>query len=147
MKIKIVSVSNKLPSWLEQGCSHYIKNSLPYASIDITQIKPTINKNIEVIKKTEANNISKKLEVNSCNIALDLHGRLYSSEQFAKFLSNKSRICFVVGGAFGLHTELKDHMECISISKMTLPHNLAKLVLLEQIFRALTINADHPYHK
>lgn len=81
-------------------------------------------------------------------VGLDESGKLLDSLEFAKLLSDKAKISFFIGGAYGLSSEFKSKMDTIiSLSKLTLAHKVAKLVLYEQIFRGLCINADHPYHK
>lgn len=81
-------------------------------------------------------------------IGLDEMGNEMDSLEFANLLQNKQKISFFIGGAYGFSQNFKAKMDkLISLSKMTLAHKVAKFVLLEQIFRALSINANHPYHK
>jgi len=81
-------------------------------------------------------------------IGLDERGEMMDSLEFAKLLKDKSQISFFVGGAFGFSSEFKQKMDkLVSFSRLTLAHKIAKLVLFEQIFRGLCINANHPYHK
>jgi 23S rRNA (pseudouridine1915-N3)-methyltransferase len=82
-------------------------------------------------------------------ILLDKDGKNYSSEEFAHFLENSpSNTAFLIGGAEGFHKDIYDHIKTsISLGKMTYAHKLARVVLVEQIYRAWTIATRHPYHK
>ena len=86
--------------------------------------------------------------LNGFCVALDEAGREFNSEEFAKLISDKAQISFFIGGAYGLSENFKAKADkIISLSRLTLAHKIAKLLLFEQIFRALCINANHPYHK
>ena len=81
-------------------------------------------------------------------VGLDEKGKELDSIEFAKLLKNKTKISFFIGGAYGFNKSFKAKMDqIISLSKFTLAHKIAKLVLFEQIYRALSINANHPYNK
>ena len=85
-------------------------------------------------------------------IALDIRGKEFSSEELARKISdisfNNSRICFIIGGSLGLSDEVKERADLrLSFGKITLPHQLARVVLLEQIYRAFKINSGEAYHK
>ena len=81
-------------------------------------------------------------------VALDERGQELDSVEFAEMLKDKSAVSFFIGGAFGLSENFKAKADkIISLSRLTLAHKIAKLLLFEQIFRALCINANHPYHK
>lgn len=85
---------------------------------------------------------------NGFNIALDVLGKQVDSAGFAKLLKDKQEVNFFIGGAFGFEREFLQKCDaCISLSNLTLPHKLAHAVLCEQIFRGLSINNNHPYHK
>ena len=86
--------------------------------------------------------------LNGFCVALDEAGREFNSEEFAKLISDKAQISFFIGGAYGLSQNFKQKTDAVvSLSRMTMAHKIAKLMLHEQIFRALCINANHPYHK
>ncbi len=81
-------------------------------------------------------------------VMLDERGSELNSSEFAKIFEQNMQLSFFIGGAYGLSKNLKDKAQkVISLSKMTMAHKIAKLVLFEQIFRGLCINANHPYHK
>ena len=108
---------------------------------------------MEIVKKKEADRILSKIAPDTYVIALAIEGKMKSSEQLAADLESlmtygKSKIAFVIGGSLGLHADvMKRSDEKLSFSKMTLPHQLMKLVLLEQIYRAFRIMRGEPYHK
>ena len=106
---------------------------------------------ISKIIEAESNSIMAKISRDSYNIALDLTGREYSSEEFASKIESlkleHSTISFIIGGSLGLSTALKQSCdEKICFSKMTFPHQLIRVFLLEQIFRAFKINNNEKYH-
>ena len=125
-----------------------------YSTIKITGLSPPIYpKSISTneIKKKESQLIQPYLEKPTTNILLDEKGKHYTSIQFADLLNNKMIISkdinFIVGGAYGFSEEIKKKADSIlSLSKMTMPHHLARLVLVEQLYRAFTILKNEKYH-
>lgn len=149
MKIQIISVG-KLSSEIAKISDQYQKmvnwqirnNEIVYSK----KLAPT------QIKQYEAKLIQEKLTNGAYVIALDLSGRQYSSKEFSLIFSKQMMagncIDFIIGGAFGLCQSILDLANTkLCLSKMTLPHQMAKLVLVEQIYRAQTILNGHPYHK
>lgn len=145
-KISILSVG-KLPSEYKTICDHYLK--MLGKNISIKEI--IVKKKLEGIKamKEEAKEILSKLRINQQVILLDVKGKSPDSHEFAKIIdSSDSEICFIIGGAFGVSEEIKKRADRkISLSPLTFPHMLARIILLEQIYRAKSIIAGHPYHK
>ena len=149
MKIQIISVG-KLSSEIAKISDQYqkmtnwqIKNSEIIYSKKLTPTQ---------IKQYEAKLIENKLTRGAYIVALDLSGRQYSSEEFSVIFSKQMMegkdIDFIIGGAFGLDQSILNLSNAkLCLSKMTLPHQMAKLMLLEQIYRAQTILDGHPYHK
>lgn len=101
----------------------------------------------------EAREIEKKLPAGAYVIAMCIEGQQRSSEELAALLeraagSGKSRVCFLIGGSFGLHADLKRRADlCLSMSRMTFPHHLARVMLAEQVYRGFMINENTKYHK
>lgn len=100
-------------------------------------------------RKSEGELLLKSIPIGSFVIALDELGKKFTSEEFSLKLEKIARpICFVVGGAYGLSSEIRGKADMLlSLSNMTLPHIMARIMLVEQIYRAHTISANHPYHK
>ena len=99
----------------------------------------------------ESNSILSKLNKNSYNIVLDSHGQQFSSEDFASFINSvqqeSSELNFIIGGSLGLNDEIKNFCDKkISLSQMTFPHQLIRVFILEQLFRAYKINNNEKYH-
>ena len=158
MNIKIYAIG-KLKDFYKSGCDEYLKRISGYSKIEVIELKddsipdrPSINE-IEKAKNNEGKRVLSFLKSNEYLVGLDLNKKEYSSEEFASFLKksiedNGASISFVIGGSYGLSDELKNRCNTsISISKFTLPHQLARLVLLEQIFRAFKIINNETYHK
>lgn len=158
MRIKIY-VIGKSKSFYEMGNEEYIKRLSSYAQVEIIELKDESlpeNPNESEIRKAKDNEGKKvlsKLSDKEYLIALDLSKKEFTSEEFAKYLSNKlesngAKISFVIGGSYGLSDELKSRVnDSVSLSKLTFPHQLARLILLEQLFRAFKILNNETYHK
>lgn len=132
--------------------SAFIKASLKWAKIsDINKFNPSIAKaqssgDIMLAKKSYES--AYEAHLGGFCIALDERGKAMDSVEFAKLIEPHSKINFFIGGAYGFSDEFRGRMDALlSLSKLTMAHKIAKLVLFEQIFRALSINANHPYHK
>lgn len=132
--------------------SAFIKASLKWAKIsDINKFSQNIAKaqssgDIMLAKKSYESAYETHLD-GFC-IALDERGKAMDSLEFAKLIEPHNKINFFIGGAYGFSDEFRGKMHALlSLSKLTMAHKIAKLVLFEQIFRALSISANHPYHK
>lgn len=132
--------------------SPFIKASLKWAKIsDMNKFSPSIAKaqssgDIMLAKKSYES--AYETHLGGFCIALDERGKMMDSIEFAKLIEPHSKINFFIGGAYGFSDEFRGKMDALlSLSKLTMAHKIAKLVLFEQIFRALSISANHPYHK
>lgn len=152
MKIRIVSVGNKVDTWLHNGIKNYEKKLPSFVKIEWIEIKPEKKfSSIKKKKKEEAIKIKNSIK-ESLYVCLDEHGNTFSSLGFSsklgKWIQNLPSITFIIGGADGLDGDLlRGSLENISLSKMTLPHQSVKLILIEQLFRAFSILNNHPYHR
>ena len=159
MKIKIYAIGKIKEAYLKVGINEYLTRIKPYASIEIIEVKdepiaenPSL-KEIEKAKDNEGARVLKLLKNNEYLIALDLNKKQFKSEQFADFLMQKleengSSISFVIGGSYGLSDELKKRSNySISLSDLTFLHQMSRLILLEQIYRAFKIINKEVYHK
>jgi 23S rRNA (pseudouridine1915-N3)-methyltransferase len=138
IKIKILSIGKTKESWLEEAMDEYIKRLKAQISFDFVWAKD----NAQLIELAH-----KEATV----IALDPQGSLFSSEEFSSFITHKliqggSRLTCIIGGAEGLPLELKQ-LPLISLSPLTFTHQLTRLVLIEQIYRAFEIQKGSRYHK
>lgn len=159
LHINIVCIGKLKEKYLQDALTEYSKRLSKYCILNIIELpdeKLPLNINpslISQIKDKEANNILSHLPKNSYILALDLKGKQYSSEDFSKkitdiSLNSFSNITFIIGGTLGLSNEvLNNSNELISFSKMTFPHQLIRIFLLEQIFRAFKISNHEIYHR
>lgn len=156
MKINIISIGHKPPTWAEEGCKEYLKRFQRDLSIVLTELKPAFrvsdtDKN-HLARAKEKGRILTKLNKNARLIALDEAGTQTTTNELARLLINwmaEGRdLDFVIGGADGLDPEIKNQADkMLSLSLMTYPHALARLILIEQLYRAQCIIKKHPYHR
>ncbi|MEG1520187.1 MAG: 23S rRNA (pseudouridine(1915)-N(3))-methyltransferase RlmH [Clostridia bacterium] len=156
MKIKVVAVGNLKDKFNQLGAEEYIKRLKRFCTFEMKEVteenfvKEPNESEIKEILKREGTKISKEIE--GALVVLDIDGEKLSSPQLSKkiddiFLS-ASTITFVVGGSYGLDGEIKKLARLrLSFSDMTFPHGLFRVMLLEQIYRAMSIKANLPYHK
>lgn len=159
MNIQIVSVGKLKEKYLKLGIEEYTKRLGAYAKIELVEVadekapENLSDADMEIVKKKESDRILAKIGADTYVIALAIEGKMKTSEQFAGDIESlmtygRSKIAFVIGGSLGLHEDvMKRSDEKLSFSKMTLPHQLMKLVLVEQIYRAFRIMKGEPYHK
>jgi 23S rRNA (pseudouridine1915-N3)-methyltransferase len=159
MNIHIISIGKIKEKYLKQGMNEYLKRLSPYAKVDIIELpdekapESLSEQEMEQVKEKEGERILAKVSPDTYVIALAIEGTMKSSEQLAESLDKlatygKSKIAFVIGGSLGLsQTVMSRANESLSFSKMTFPHQLMRLILLEQIYRAFKINRGEPYHK
>ena len=149
MNISIISVGKLKEKYLKAGIEEYTKRLGSYAKI--TEVEVADEKAPEQL--SEAERIMAKISPDAYVIALAIDGKMKTSEGLAKDIESlmtygRSKIVFVIGGSLGLHDEvLKRADEKLSFSKMTFPHQLMKLILVEQVYRAFRIMKGEPYHK
>ena len=159
MKIRIICVGHIKENYLKEGINEYLLRLKPYTDIEIVEVNDESikdnpsNSDIEIVKNKEGQKVMKLIKNNDYVISLDLNKRELNSPEFADFLNQKfvlggSKITFLIGGSYGLSDELKKRAnDAISLSKMTFLHQMTRLILLEQIYRAFKINRNEVYHK
>jgi 23S rRNA (pseudouridine1915-N3)-methyltransferase len=159
VNISVVTVGKLKEKYLKMGIDEYLKRLNSYAKVEFIEVAdekaPEELSELEMIqvKQKEGERILAKIGQDTYVIALAINGKMQSSEELADTLDKlatygKSKIAFIIGGSLGLSEEvLKRANEHLSFSKMTFPHQLMKLILVEQIYRAYRINRGEPYHK
>lgn len=159
MKIEIISVGKVREKFIKLGIDEFKKRLQPYCTLALIDVRDEqapehlSEKELGRIKKVEGERILQKVKEEAFVIALDVHGKQYSSEQLANRLEEisylgKNKVTFIIGGSNGLSEEVLERANNrLSFSKMTFPHQLMKLILLEQIYRAFKIQKGEPYHK
>ena len=159
MKIKIYAIGHLKEAYLKQGIQEYLERIKPYSQIEIIEVNDESvannpsSKEIEIVKDKEGQRVLKLLKNDEYLIGLDLVNKQPTSVEFARYLEDKlviggSSISFVIGGSYGLSDELKKRCnDRIGLSNMTFLHQMTRLILLEQIYRAFKINRNEVYHK
>lgn len=159
MKITLLTVGKMKEKYFTEGIKEYTKRLSRYCKLEIIQVAD--EKTVEnasphqedLIRQKEGKRLEKYLKDTAYVIALAIQGKQYSSEDFSKKIHNlglkgESHIIFIIGGSIGLDESiLKRADEQISFSKMTFPHQMMRMILLEQIYRAYRIINHEPYHK
>ena len=150
MKYQIVAIGQLKRGFIREGCQHFLERLEKYAKVEVTELKEGKGR-AEEVKKQEGEAI---LRASSGHlIVLDERGKERRSAELAErvtLLENQSvgQISLLIGGAEGLSEEVRQAVnESWSLSKLTLPHELARLILLEQLYRLETIRSGHPYHR
>ena len=155
MKLKLLAVGTRMPSWVETGCTEYGKRMPPELRIETIEIAlGARGKNQPASKaiEKESQALLKVIGDQDFVVALDVLGRSMSTEKLAENLAdwqmNGRDICLLIGGPDGLSSECLSRANMRwSLSDLTMPHPLVRIVLMEQLYRAWTINANHPYHR
>lgn len=159
MKITVLTVGKIKEKFYRDAVSEYEKRLSKYATVSIVEVPDEKTK--ENLSDTERNQILEtegakllsKIPESACVIALDIGGKKYDSVGFSRFIEEKmntgnSHLIFVIGGSLGLSEEVKRRSDAkISFSDMTFPHQLMRVILLEQIYRGFRIMRNEPYHK
>jgi 23S rRNA (pseudouridine1915-N3)-methyltransferase len=159
VNISIITIGKLKEKYLKQGIDEYLKRLGAYAKVGVVELPdekaPEQLSDAEMfqVKQKEGERILAKISDDTHVIALAIEGKQRSSEQLASEIDKlatygKSKIAFVIGGSLGLSDEvMKRANDTLSFSKMTFPHQLMRLILLEQVYRAFRINRGEPYHK
>jgi 23S rRNA (pseudouridine1915-N3)-methyltransferase len=146
MRVTILAIGHKMPSWIEEGFREYTRRMPPEARVELVELKPGKDRDDEGRKLLDA------LPPGATLLALDERGKSVTTQGLSVMLSDWMRDAmnpaFVIGGADGLSGEVKERAsKLISLSALTLPHQLVRVVLAEQLYRAWSILARHPYHR
>ena len=159
LHIEIICVGKLKEDYLKSAISEYLKRLSKYCSCRVIELPdeklptPLSEADKRKVIEKESNCILSHIKENSYVIALDLKGKEYSSEEFSEKLSNialreSSTITFLIGGTLGMSQELLEHAnQLVCFSKMTFPHQLIRVFLLEQLFRSFKIQNNETYHR
>ena len=159
MNVNVIAVGKIKEKYLKDAIDEYSKRLSRFCKLKIVEVpdepmsdKPNDAEKTQILKK-EADKINSAIGTTDVLVTLCVEGRQLSSEKFASFFSNEtvsgaSTFTFVIGGSLGLSDEIKAKSKLkLSFSEMTFPHQLMRVILLEQIYRAFKINANESYHK
>lgn len=154
MKLKIISVGHKMPDWVEAACAEYLKRMPREMTTEIIEIKPdkrAAGKNSEVVQEAEAKRILEAVGKDYM-VALDERGQEVTTLQLAtrmeNWLTGGRDVSLIIGGADGLHPDIKSKADWLwSLSKLTMPHGMVRVMLSEQLYRGWSVINNHPYHR
>jgi 23S rRNA (pseudouridine1915-N3)-methyltransferase len=155
MRISILSVGHKMPAWIQDGFQEYARRMPPEIRVDLVELKPEERGPGRAAAKAvddEGARILAAVPDGASLLALDERGKAISTQglsvMLAEWMRDGSRPVFAIGGADGLSPQVKERAhKLVSLSALTLPHGLVRVILAEQIYRAWTILARHPYHR
>jgi 23S rRNA (pseudouridine1915-N3)-methyltransferase len=159
MKITIIGPGKLKEKYLKDGIAEFVKRLSAYSKIEIIEVadekcpENLSPADMEIVKKREGKRILGRVNPNSYIITLELEGKMLSSQEMANklekiTLEGSSHITFIIGGSLGLHSDVRETSKFkLCFSKMTFPHQMMKLILLEQIYRSFRIIRGEPYHK
>lgn len=158
MKFLAVAVGHKMPAWINAGFEEYARRMPREARLALIEIKPEVRSGragaatVQRMLQAEHKRISAALPAGCCRVVLDEHGKSFSTRQLADRITRWREagrdVAFIVGGADGTAAALKERADLLwSLSPLTLPHGLVRIVLAEQLYRAVSILSGHPYHR
>ena len=144
-----------MPAWVDEGFHTYQKRLQGNVSLDLTEVTPVkrgANLSTDTLLNTEAKRIGAAIPTSAWMVVLDQHGKPWSSEELARqmraWIAKSSIVALVIGGADGLHRGLIDSADQTwSLSALTLPHALVRVVVAEQLYRGWSLMHNHPYHR
>ena len=150
--IKIICVGKIKEKYYIEAIKEYEKRLSKYTKLNIIEVEDIDNKSIDVILNKEKELINKYIDSKDYVITLEIEGNVLNSKEFSlkldNTLINNSNITFIIGGSYGIHQDIKTRSNySLSFSKMTFPHQLFRVILLEQIYRAFKIINNETYHK
>ncbi|MDD2332304.1 MAG: 23S rRNA (pseudouridine(1915)-N(3))-methyltransferase RlmH [Candidatus Cloacimonetes bacterium] len=153
MKLSIIQIGKTQEAWLKQALEEYYKRLRPYLKFEVIELADQSLRtagSIESVKAKEAASVLKRLKDEDYVVLLDERGVEQNSVEFARFWVNMSEVkhvVFVIGGVYGTDVALKKRADLLfSLSKLTFTHQFARLILIEQIYRAMMIGANRQYH-
>ena len=155
MRIRILAIGTRLPRWAQDACADYLDRLKASQEVTLTEIpagKRSAGADTARAVAQESTQLAQRLDAKHFIVALDERGRELSTRTLAVWLearrSDGRDLTLLIGGPDGLASDIRERcQETISLSKLTLPHALARVLLLEQLYRAQSILAGHPYHR
>jgi 23S rRNA (pseudouridine1915-N3)-methyltransferase len=154
MRMTILAVGDKLPGWADVATAEYLKRMPREARVDLVVVKPEKrgSQSALTLKQAEALRLLEKLPAGCRLVALDEHGRQVTTRELAdlmaRWMASGQDTCLVIGGADGLAPAILEKAESsLALSRLTLPHAFARVLLAEQLYRAVSLLNNHPYHR
>ena len=152
--MRVIAIGTRMPGWVTEGSDEYLKRMPRELSVEWVELPASkrTRDTAELRMLDEATAIERRLKPQDLIVALDIDGKTVSTENIADALSSwqaeGAKVAFIIGGPDGLHPTLKARAVARwSLGRITLPHPLVRVILAEQLYRACSINAGHPYHR
>ena len=155
MRVTILSVGHRMPAWIQEGFQEYAKRMPPEVRVEVAELKPEDRgggRSVEKARALEGERMLAAVPDGATLLALDERGKAFSTQGLSVMLSgwmrDGSHPVFAIGGADGLDDAVRSRADkLLSLSALTLPHGLVRVLLAEQLYRAWSILARHPYHR
>jgi len=154
MKLVIVAVGQRMPDWAQTACDDYAKRFPPDLRVEVRPVKaePRAGKAREALMAAERTRIEAALPKGARRVVLDERGTALATQalavQLVRWQQGGDDVAFIIGGPDGLDPGLREQAhQSLRLSDLTLPHAMVRVLLLEQLYRAWSINANHPYHR
>ncbi len=155
MQIHMLAIGKKMPDWIDAGFKEYqrrLKTTMPLNLIELATTRKSNSQDSKTVIREEGEKLLTAIPDGSWLIALDEHGKQWDSKglagQLEKWAGHSSNIALLIGGADGLDKACLDRADQTwSLSPLTLPHAMVRVVVAEQIYRAWSLNNNHPYHR
>ena len=155
MRLSVAAVGQRMPEWARSACDEYLKRMPRELPVHLLEVKPAVrseSRPVERVLEEERERLRERIPPGSLVVALDERGSLWTTRELAARIDaarlDGRDLTFLIGGADGLHADLKrDGQPLFALSRLTLPHALARVVLCEQLYRAVSVLNNHPYHR
>ncbi len=155
MRVTILSVGHRMPTWIQEGYQEYVRRMPPEIRVELTELKPEergAGRGVERAKELEGERVVAAVPEGGTLLALDERGKSISTQGLSVLLAGwmreGSHPVFAIGGADGHSDAVRERADkLVSLSALTLPHGMVRVLLAEQLYRAWSILARHPYHR
>jgi 23S rRNA (pseudouridine1915-N3)-methyltransferase len=155
MQLVVVAVGVRMPAWVDAAFDDYAQRMPPELRMTLREVRPearTTGKPVDALMRAEAERIREALPKRSTRVVLDERAKGWTSIELAaqleRWRADGDDVAFVIGGPDGLDPSIKDDAQTrLSLSRMTLPHGMVRVMLAEQLYRAWSITQNHPYHR
>jgi 23S rRNA (pseudouridine1915-N3)-methyltransferase len=159
LKLLLIAVGHRMPAWVNAGFQEYARRMPPEAPLKLAEVRPEPRSHanhgaraVERLMQAEARRIDSAIPQHMLRVALDERGAAWSTRElarrFARWRMESEDVAFIVGGADGLHDAVRRGADFLwSLSALTLPHGLVRVIVAEQLYRAQSILKNHPYHR
>ena len=152
MKLRLCAIGKRLPGWLEEGIAEYAKRLPRQVAFEVVALRASKKPTADEARAEEAERLLAKSSDSQLIVALDERGTQWSTRQLASRLGSwrddSLNVALLIGGADGLPQECRDRASCLwGLSNLTLPHGMARLLAVEQLYRGWSLLNNHPYHR